>query len=169
MGHSRLNTSPFDKGVDLFYLLPVRHIMQVAILLLILMVAVQGANVMGMAAARAQSPADGVTTESPSVNSEKTVREDPVCDPSHRPQITKIEPDEFAGGDKVAIIGDFGSKKDCVFDVTFGQDKAKDFNFMGNDKIEATAPDNVAPGMMFVNVITGGGSARSAVLVKKKE
>ena len=40
---------------------------------------------------------------------------------------------------------------------------------MGNESIEATAPDNVSTGMIFVNVVTGGGAARSAVLVKKKE
>jgi hypothetical protein len=100
--------------------------------------------------------------------SEKTLQEDPVCDPSHRPKITKIEPDEFQPGAKVVIIGeDFGQKKECLFEVTFGYEKAKDFVLKGNERIEATAPDNVSTGMIFVNVITGGGAARSAVLIKK--
>jgi hypothetical protein len=110
------------------------------------------------------------TAESLAEKSEKTLKEDPVCDPSRRPKITKIEPDEFQAGTKVVIIGeDFGQKKECLFEVTFGYEKAKDFMLMGNERIEATAPDNISTGMIFVNVNTGGGAARSAVLVKKQE
>lgn len=152
--------------------------MRIATLLMIMMMACEGSSLMWMTEAKAQAkpanPQEGTavmtTTESLSVSSEKTIMEDPVCDPSHRPIITKIEPDELQAGDKVAIIGEnFGKKKECLFEVTFGYEKAKDFMLMGDERIEATAPDNISTGLIFVNVITGGGAARSAVLVKKKE
>jgi hypothetical protein len=117
------------------------------------------------------SPQQGATgTESPSVNSEKTVQEDPFCDPTYRPKINKIEPDEFEPGAKVVILGEhFGQNKDCLHEVTFGFEKAKEFTLKGEERIEATVPDNVATGMVFVSVVTGGGAAKAAVLVKKKE
>ena len=143
---------------------------------LIIMFCFLGFNLMGMPDAKAQSglnsPQEGSasmpTTKSLSMDSEKTIKADPVCDPSHRPKITKIEPDEFQAGAKVVIMGEnFGQKKECLHEVTFGYENAKDFMLIGNERIEATAPDNVATGMIFVSVITGGGAARSAVLVKK--
>jgi len=152
--------------------------MRIATLFVITMLSFEGLALMGMTHARAQpgasSPqevsADGRNTASLAEKSEQTRKEDPVCDPSRRPKITKIEPDEFQAGAKVVIIGeDFGEKKECLFEVTFGYEKAKDFMLMGNERIEATAPDNISTGMIFVSVITGGGGARSAVLVKKKE
>ncbi len=146
--------------------------MRVTILLLIMMVPLAGLDNVWMTEAKAQSdlPSQMTTTESPSVSSEETIKADPVCDPSRRPKITKIEPDEFQAGAKVVIIGeDFGQKKECLHTVTFGYENAKDFTLKGNERIEATAPDNLSTGIIFVNVETGGGSVRSAVLVKKKE
>jgi len=152
--------------------------MRIATLFVIMILSFEGLPLMGVTHARAQpgptSPQDGSaairTAESLSEKSEQTLKEDPVCDPSHRPKITKIEPDEFQAGAKVVIIGeDFGQKKECLFGVNFGYEKAKDFMLMGNERIEATAPDNISTGMIFVSVITGGGGARSAVLVKKQE
>jgi len=150
--------------------------MRVTTLFVIMLLSVGGLNLTWITEARAQSestsPQEGLAiaanTEFLAQMSEKTLQEDPICDPSHRPKITKIEPDEFQPGAKVVIIGeDFGQKKECLFEVTFGYEKAKEFALKGNERIEATAPDNVSTGMIFVNVITGGGSARSAVLVKK--
>lgn len=152
--------------------------MRGATIFFIMVLSVEGLALMGMTDAKAQSgstsPQGGSaavrTDESLSGKSEQTLKDDPVCDPSHRPKITKIEPDEFQAGAKVVIIGeDFGQKKECLFEVTFGYEKAKDFMLMGNERIEATAPDNISTGMIFVSVITGGGGARSAVLVKKQE
>jgi hypothetical protein len=152
--------------------------MRIATLFVIMVLSFEGLTLMGMTHARAQpgpmslqsGSAAVRTAESFAEKSEKTLKEDPVCDPSRRPKITKIEPDEFQAGAKVLIIGeDFGQKKECLFEVTFGYEKAKDFMLMGNERIEATAPDNISTGMIFVDVITGGGAARSAVLVKKQE
>jgi hypothetical protein len=51
------------------------------------------------------------TSESPTVSSEQTLKDDPVCDPTYRPTITKIEPDEFQAGAKIVIMGEkFGKK-----------------------------------------------------------
>jgi hypothetical protein len=167
-----------DDGVDFSHLLPVRDIMRVATLLVSIMLSFEGLDLMWMADAKAQSTpgtpqegsADVTTTESPAAEAEKKLKEDPVCDSTFRPKITKIEPDEFQAGAKVAIIGEnFGEKKECLHSVTFGHENAKDFMLKGNERIEATAPDNLSTGMIFVNVVTGGGAARSAVLVKKKE
>lgn len=152
--------------------------MRVATLLVIMMLSFLGLNLMCMTDADAQSttttPQQGAPdmkgTDSPSVTNEKTVKEDPVCDPTYRPVIKKIEPDEFQPGAKVVINGEnFGQKKECLHEVTFGFEKAKDFTLIGNEKIEATAPDNISTGMIFVSVVTGGGAAKSAVLIKKKE
>ncbi len=152
--------------------------MRVATLPVIIMLSFLGFNLMWMTDADAQlttTSAQQVApemkgTDSPSVSSEKTIKEDPVCDPTYRPKITKIQPDEFQAGAKVVIMGEnFGQKKECLHEVTFGFEKAKDFTLKGDDKIEATVPDNVPTGMIFVNVVTGGGAARVAVLVKKKD
>ncbi|GJL58549.1 MAG: hypothetical protein NPIRA03_14060 [Nitrospirales bacterium] len=144
--------------------------MRLLILLFILMGPLPGFDHLWMTEAKAQSgPASQMaTTEPPSVSSDETIKADPVCDPSRRPKITKIEPDEFQAGAKVVIIGEnFGQKKECLHTVTFGYENAKEFTLKGNERIEATAPDNLSPGMVFVNVETGGGSVRSAVLIKK--
>jgi hypothetical protein len=146
--------------------------MRLIILLIFMMGPFAGLNNDWMTEAKAQTglSSEMATTGSPSVSSEETIKADPVCDPSRRPKITKIEPDEFQGGANVVIIGeDFGQKKECLHSVTFGYENAKDFSLKGNERIEATAPDNLSPGIIFVNVETGGGSVRSAVLVKKKE
>jgi hypothetical protein len=149
--------------------------MRVATLFVIMLLSFEGLDPMWMTDAKAQSTpgtpqegsADVTTTESLAAEAEKKIREDPVCDSTFRPKITKIEPDEFQAGAKVAIIGENFGLKECLHSVTFGQENAKDFMLKGNERIEATAPDNLSTGMMFVNVVTGGGAARSAVLVKK--
>ncbi len=152
--------------------------MRIATLFVIMVLSFEGLTLMAMTHARAQAGPMSLqsgsaavrTPESLAEKSEKTLKKDPVCDPSRRPKITKIQPDEFQAGAKVLIIGDdFGQKKECLFEVTFGYEKAKAFMLVGNEQIEATAPDNISTGMIFVNVITGGGAARSAVLVKKQE
>ncbi len=151
--------------------------MRVTTLLVIMMLSFLGFD-LWMIDADAQSPTtiaqqgapDMKGSDSPSVSSEKTINEDPVCDPTYRPKITKIVPDEFQPGAKVVINGEhFGQNKECLHEVTFGFEKAKDFTLKGEERIEATVPDNVATGMIFVSVVTGGGAAKSAVLVKKKE
>ncbi|HBP88449.1 MAG: IPT/TIG domain-containing protein [Nitrospira sp.] len=149
--------------------------MRVATLFVIVLLSFLGFDSMWMNGAKAQSspPSQNDTatmgaSESPTVSSEQTLKEDPVCDPTYRPKITKIEPDEFQAGAKVVIMGEhFGQKKDCLHEVTFGAQKATDVTLKGDERIEVTVPDNVAAGMVFVSVVTGGGAAKSAVLVKK--
>ncbi|HNP62122.1 MAG TPA: IPT/TIG domain-containing protein [Nitrospirales bacterium] len=149
--------------------------MRVATLFVIILPAVLGLPSMWMSEAKAQSspsPQNDTaimgTSESPTVSSEQTLKDDPVCDPTYRPTITKIEPDEFQAGAKIVIMGEhFGKKKDCLHEVTFGPVKATEFTLQGDDKIEVTVPDSVATGMLFVSVVTGGGAAKTAVLVKK--
>ncbi len=149
--------------------------MRVATLFIIILPAVLGLDSMWMSEAKAQSSPPSQndtavmgTSKSPAVSSEQTLKDDPVCDPTYRPAITKIEPDEFQAGAKIVIMGEnFGKKKDCLHEVTFGAEKATDFTLKGDDKIEVTVPDGVVTGMVFVSVVTGGGAAKTAVLVKK--
>ncbi len=145
--------------------------MRIATVLLPLLLSLNGVNLIGMPLATAQEGSgDMPLTAPPTKDSTQTLKEDPVCDPTYRPHIIKIEPDEFFAGDKVLIIGEhFGEKKGCLHEVTFGSEKAKEFTLIGSEKIEATAPEAAPTGMVFINVETGGGAARAAVLIKKKE
>lgn len=90
------------------------------------------------------------------------VERDPVCDRSKRPKIFKVEPDEAKPGQKVTIKGENFGTKECFHGVAFsaaGPSKI-DYTFVSDTTIEATVPD-VRPGMSFIDVVAGGGNARS--------
>lgn len=90
------------------------------------------------------------------------VERDPVCDRSKRPKILKVEPDEAKPGQKVMIKGENFGTKECFHGVAFsaaGPGKI-DYTFVNETTIEATVPD-VRPGMSFIDVVAGGGNARS--------
>lgn len=96
------------------------------------------------------------------------VAKDPVCDRSKQPKITKVEPDEAKPGDRVVIKGENFGTKECLQSVTFGSDPAGNYAFVDEHTIEATVPDS-KPGMSFVRVVVGAGSAQSKpVLIQKK-
>ena len=110
---------------------------------------------------------DVVIPESIKGFDEEKVKNDPICDSSKRPKITGVSPDEVKPGDKVKVTGEhFGKKKGCLHAVTFGPEDGKDLTYIDNQSLEVTVPDTVPSGLVFLNVFTGGGSARSAVLVK---
>jgi len=90
------------------------------------------------------------------------VERDPVCDRSKRPRIMKVEPDEAKPGQKVTIRGENFGTKECFHGVAFSAaGPAKiDHKFINDTTIEATVPD-VKPGMSFIDVVAGGGNARS--------
>lgn len=90
------------------------------------------------------------------------VERDPVCDRNKRPKIFKVEPDEAKPGQKVTIKGENFGTKECFHGVAFsaaGPSKI-DYTFVNETTIEATVPD-VRPGMSFIDVVAGGGNARS--------
>jgi len=90
------------------------------------------------------------------------VERDPVCDRSKRPKIFKVEPDEAKPGQKVTIKGENFGSKECFHGVAFsaaGPSKI-DYTFVNETTIEATVPD-VRAGMSFIDVVAGGGNARS--------
>ncbi len=90
------------------------------------------------------------------------VERDPVCDRSKRPKIFKVEPDEAKPGQKVTIKGENFGTKECFHGVAFsaaGPAKVE-YTFVNETTIEATVPD-VRPGMSFIDVVAGGGNARS--------
>src|SRR5262245_4452281 len=90
------------------------------------------------------------------------VERDPICDRSKRPKIHKVEPDEAKPGQKVTIKGENFGTKECFHGVAFSAaGPAKiDYKFVNDTTIEATVPD-VKAGMSFIDVVAGGGNARS--------
>ena len=100
---------------------------------------------------------------------EEKVKNDPICDSSKRPKITEVNPDEVKPGDKLKVTGQyFGKKKGCLHAVTFGPEEGKDLMYIDDKSLEITVPDTIGSGLVFLNVFTGGGSARSTILVKTK-
>lgn len=97
----------------------------------------------------------------------KKVEDDPICDPTKRPQITSVEPDELTPGDKVTIKGKFFGEEKCLHSVSFGSTKADTVTAVDSDTLEVTVPE-AQPGLSFITIETSGGSARTAVLLKSK-
>lgn len=101
---------------------------------------------------------------------ENKITNDPVCDRSKRPRITKVEPDEANPGDRVTIKGENFGTKECLHGVSFSSAAGTkiDYHYVNDSTIEATVP-NTKPGMSFVIVVAGGGSAQSKpVIIKGK-
>jgi hypothetical protein len=101
-------------------------------------------------------------TESIKGFDEQKVEKDPVCDRSKRPKIYKVEPDEAKPGTKVVIKGENFGTKECFHGVAFSAGGAGkvDYKFINETTIEATVPD-VRAGMSFIDIVAGGGNARS--------
>ncbi|WP_447971298.1 hypothetical protein [Nitrospira sp. M1] len=99
---------------------------------------------------------------------EDKVKDDPVCDSSRRPVIETVEPDEVKPGDKIVVTGDFGKTKECVHHVTIGAQEGKQMTYVDAKRLEVTVPNSARQGMTFLNVQTGGGTARAAILVQSK-
>jgi len=108
--------------------------------------------------------------ESTQGSDENAIAKDPVCDRSRRPKILAVEPDEAKPGDKITIKGENFGTKECFHGVAFSAASQAKINyaFMNETTIEATVPD-VQPGMSFIDIVAGGGNARSkAFLVLAK-
>jgi hypothetical protein len=115
-------------------------------------------------------PSDFVIPEAIKGFDEEKVKNDPICDSSVRPQINQVEPDEMKSGDTVVVRGkDFGKKKECLHGVTFGPEPAKTFTYVDDEHIEAIVPEGLRSGVTFLNVETGGGTARKGILVQAKD
>jgi IPT/TIG domain len=90
------------------------------------------------------------------------VEKDPVCDRNKRPKILTVEPDEAKPGQKVTIKGENFGTKECFHGVAFsaaGPTKIE-YKFVNETTVEATVPD-LKPGMSFIDIVAGGGNARS--------
>ncbi|MBM4120738.1 MAG: IPT/TIG domain-containing protein [Nitrospira sp.] len=101
-------------------------------------------------------------TESIKGFDEQKIEKDPVCDRSKRPKIHKVEPDEAPPGAKVIIKGENFGTKECFRGVAFSAAGAGkvEYKFVNETTIEATVPD-VRAGLSFIDVVAGGGNARS--------
>jgi hypothetical protein len=109
-------------------------------------------------------------TESIKGFDESKVEKDPVCDRSKRPKIIKVEPDEAAPGTKIVIRGENFGTKECFHGVAFSAASSAnvEYTFVNETTIEAIVPD-AKPGMTFIDIVAGGGSARSkGFLIKSK-
>ena len=109
-------------------------------------------------------------TESIKGFDENKVTNDPVCDRSKRPKITKVEPDEANPGERVTIKGENFGTRECLHGVSFSSAAGQkiDYKYVNETTIEATVPE-AKPGMSFVIVVAGGGSAQSKpVIIKSK-
>ncbi len=101
-------------------------------------------------------------TESIKGFDEQKVEKDPVCDRNKRPKIHRVEPDEAKPGQKVVIKGENFGTKECFHGVAFsvaGSTKVE-YKFVNETTIEAIVPDTKA-GMTFIDIVAGGGNARS--------
>jgi len=109
-------------------------------------------------------------TESIKGFDEQKVEKDPICDRTKRPKILKVEPDEAKPGTKVVIKGENFGTKECFHGVAFmasGATKVP-YKFINDTTIETTVPDAKA-GMTFIDIVAGGGNARSkGFLVQSK-
>ena len=98
---------------------------------------------------------------------EQKVLQDPLCDPTHRPTIQAVTPDEAKPGDTIRVTGsNFGAKTKCLYSVTFGEIPGENLTFLEDNIFEVRIPKELKAGMVFLNVVTNGGSARSAILIK---
>ena len=109
-------------------------------------------------------------TESIKGHDEQKVAKDPVCDSSRKPKILRVEPDEARPGQTITIKGEHFGTSDCFRGVAFSAaGPAKiDYTFVNDTTIEVTVPD-IQPGMSFIDIVAGGGNARSkAFLVQAR-
>lgn len=98
---------------------------------------------------------------------EQKVLQDPLCDPTHRPTIQTITPDEANPGDTIRVTGNyFGAKTRCLYSVTFGEYPGENLKLLEDNIFEVKVPKELKAGLVFLNVVTNGGSARSAILIK---
>ncbi len=101
---------------------------------------------------------------------EQQLEKDPVCDSSRKPKILRVEPDEAKPGQMIHIKGENFGTRACFRGVAFsaaGSIKI-DYKFMDDKTLEVIVPE-IQPGMSFIDVVAGGGNARSkAFLVQPK-
>ncbi len=99
------------------------------------------------------------------VDSNKLAK-DPICDRTKRPKITKVEPDEVKPGDRVTIKGENFGSKECFKGVAFSSAAgvATEYKYVDETTVEATVPDG-RTGMSFIDVVAGGGNARSKPVI----
>ena len=101
---------------------------------------------------------------------EQQLEKDPVCDSSRKPKILRVDPDEAKPGQTIMLKGENFGTRDCFRGVAFsaaGPTKI-DYRFVNDTILEVTVPD-IQPGMSFIDIVAGGGNARSkAFLVQPK-
>jgi len=98
------------------------------------------------------------------------IDKDPVCDRSKRPKVHKVEPDEATPGQKIVIKGENFGTKECFHGVAFSATGGApvQYTLVNESAIEVVVPEARA-GMSFIDVVAGGGNARSkGFLIKAK-
>jgi IPT/TIG domain len=101
---------------------------------------------------------------------EQQLEKDPVCDSTKKPKILRMEPDEATPGHTITLTGENFGTRECFRGVAFsaaGPTKI-DYKFVNDTTLEVIVPE-IQPGMSFIDVVAGGGNARSkAFLVQPK-
>ena len=101
---------------------------------------------------------------------EQQLEKDPVCDSTKKPKILRMEPDEAMPGHTITLRGENFGTRECFRGVAFsaaGPTKI-DYKFVNDTTLEVIVPE-IQPGMSFIDVVAGGGNARSkAFLVQPK-
>jgi hypothetical protein len=101
---------------------------------------------------------------------DQKLEKDPVCDSSRKPKILRVEPDEATPGHTITLKGENFGTRECFRGVAFsaaGPTKV-DYTFVNDTTLEVIVPE-LPPGMSFIDIVTGGGNARSkAFLVQPK-
>lgn len=109
-------------------------------------------------------------TQSIKGHDQQIVEKDPVCDSTKKPTIITVEPDEATPGQTITIRGEQFGTKDCFRGVAFSAAGSTEitYQYVNETTIKVTVPD-VRPGMSFIDVVAGGGTARSkAFLIQPK-
>lgn len=90
------------------------------------------------------------------------IEKDPVCDRSKRPKVHKVDPDEAKPGQKIVIKGENFGTKECFHGVAFSATGGApvQYTLVNDTTIEVVVPEARA-GMSFIDVVAGGGNARS--------
>lgn len=98
---------------------------------------------------------------------EQKVLQDPLCDPTSRPTIETITPDEVRPGDTITVTGTyFGAKIKCLRSVTLGEYAGENLTLLEDNVFRIRVPKELRAGLVFLSVVTSGGSARSVILIK---
>jgi hypothetical protein len=113
----------------------------------------------------------GILLWTPDINASTappvSVAKAPICKTESHPKIMQVTPDAVKPGQRIMIKGKNFGTKECFQDVSFGSLGASGFKYISESALEATVP-NLKPGLVPVNILTGGGTSQFILLIQAK-